>query len=115
MKETPFIQVLKDAGVCGGKIYPVEASDNAGYPFMIYSVIRGKLTDDLDGSKGQRDRYLFTSWHDDYQDALDTLALMDSTILAGKIGRCITAGVIDKDPTTENWRLTNNDWEVLDP
>lgn len=114
MNETDFIQSLIDASICGGAIYAVEAPASQAYPYCIYSVIRSKLTDDTEGSKGQRDRYSFTSWHETYQDAKDTLDLFESTILAGRYGRSASGGFIDKDPTTDKWRLTNNDWEVID-
>lgn len=114
MTETPFIQTLKDAGICGAKIYPVEAKDNDGYPYCIYTVIRNKLSDELEGSKGWRNRYLFTSWHETYSDATATLNLFSSTILSDKSGRSVSGALIDKDPITEKWRLTNNDWEVIE-
>lgn len=114
MTETEFIQALKDAGICGGKISPSKALDSSTYPYCVYTVIRNALNKDTDGSKGKRNRYLFTSWHETYQDALDTLSIFDSTILAGKYGTSESGAVIDIDPTTEKWRLTNNDWLVLE-
>lgn len=114
MTETEFIQSLKDASICGGKIYPQKALDSDDYPYCVYSVIRISLTKNIERSHGKRNRFLFTSWHETYLDAQTTLALFDSTIGTQQTAYSESGAIIDIDPSTNKWRLTNNDWYVIE-
>lgn len=112
MSEATFIQALKDAGICGGRIWAVKAPSGTAYPYSIYTVNRNTLTDDLESSEGSRNRYFFTSWHETYQDAVDTLALFRTT--AKPYGYSVSGAFIDIDPDTLKFRLTNNDYSIIE-
>ncbi len=115
MTEANFIQALKDAGICSAKIYPVKARDNDQFPYCVYTIIRNALSQKLERSKDKRNRYVFTSWHTSYQEAVDTLELFDETIGTQQLGYSVSGAIIDRDPDKPDiWRLTNNDWSIIE-
>jgi len=55
--------VLKTAGVAGGRVYPVIAPQNAVYPFLTYSIISDEPSDTKSGvSKVDAQRIQFDSY-----------------------------------------------------
>lgn len=114
MTEQNFIQTLKDAGICGGRVFPVTAVNQVHYPYAVYSIIRNTLTATVERSQGRRCRYMFTSFHETYADAVSTLELFSQVIGDNKLGYAVSGAIIDQDPDTLKWRLTNNDFSIIE-
>jgi hypothetical protein len=115
MTVSEFVQQLIDDGVCGGKIYHLKAPNGTSYPYCVYDYIENSLSEEMEGSKGSRYRILFTSWHESIADAETVKAAFRSSVLTNQMGRMESGAVIDIDPTTEKYRLTNNDWALINP
>lgn len=112
MTEQQLVAYLIAEGVSGGRIYPLRPPQSVTYPYTIYSVIEAPLSRELDGDQGKRMRYQFTSWCRTYAEAVTLKAAFRTALKAH--GFMAGSPFIDRDETTDNHRLTNNDWYIIE-
>ena len=113
MTEQELIDLMVSDSICGGRVYPIKAPQAVTTPYAVYDVLRGSLSQELDGDCGVKNRYMFTCWCDSYAQAVATVTAFKTSLLT--YGFMAGTPLIDIDPDDETlYRIINLDFDIIE-